>query len=97
MSNQITTEELIQRVAESNDIATKTAGRRIIKLFVSTIIDEIAAGNTVRIAGLGKFTKSLKPARTYRNPANGASIAKPSKHVPKFKAFNSFKTIIAGN
>jgi DNA-binding protein HU-beta len=42
------------------------------------------------------FEKAIRPARTARNPATGASIKVPKSSVPKFRAGADFKAIVNG-
>jgi DNA-binding protein HU-beta len=42
------------------------------------------------------FEKAVRPARTARNPATGASIKVPKSSVPKFRAGADFKAIVNG-
>ena len=57
----------------------------------------IAKGDKVAITGFGVFEKAVRPARTARNPATGASIKVPKSSVPRFRAGADFKAIVNGD
>jgi DNA-binding protein HU-beta len=42
------------------------------------------------------FEKAVRPARTARNPATGATIRVPKSSVPKFRAGADFKAVVNG-
>ena len=48
------------------------------------------------ITGFGVFEKTVRPARTARNPATGAAIKVPKSSVPKFRAGADFKALVNG-
>jgi DNA-binding protein HU-beta len=53
---------------------------------LGAIGDGIANDGEVKIQGFGNFKKSLRAARTGRNPATGAAVEIPAKTSVKFKA-----------
>ena len=63
---------------------------------LDTIQAAVASGDKVAITGFGVFEKTVRPARTARNPATGASIKVPESSVPKFRAGSDFKAIVNG-
>lgn len=87
--------QLVERIAESNDIDSKAAAERILDLIVDSVKAEVVAGNKVDF-GLGVFTKGVQAARSARpgrNPHTGEAMdieAKPAKNKVKFKASASF-------
>ena len=53
---------------------------------VSAIADALERGETVNIAGFGKFAASHRVARQGRNPRTGEAVSIPARTVPAFKA-----------
>jgi len=71
---------LVERVYEFDNFDTKVQSKRFVEDFFGIITTEVGAGNTVNIAGFGKF----EPFKL----ANG-------KVVPKFRPFEAFKLQVA--
>lgn len=67
---------------------------RIVNGMMDTIKNEVAAGNSVQLAGFGTFESRERAARTARNPQTGESMTVPAKKVPAFKAGKAFKDIL---
>ena len=61
---------------------------------ISTIADALAAGETVTIAGFGKFNTKDRAARHGRNPRTGEAVAVPAARVPSFKAGKSLRHVL---
>jgi DNA-binding protein HU-beta len=92
--------ELVNRVAELNDVETNAAASRIVEHIINTITSEVAAGNEVAISGLGTFSNVKRAAtaeREGRNPSTGESItipAKPEGRKAKFSIAAPFKRLV---
>ena len=82
--------ELIEAVAESADISKAAAGRAV-DTMINSIIDTLAKGDSVAIAGFGTFTVRERAARTGRNPRTGEEIQIKASKNPGFKAGKAFK------
>lgn len=72
------------------------------KVALETIIDlvreSVSSGNTVRIGGLGKFTKVYRAERKARNPHNRQEIiVVPGHWVAKFHPAKAMKELISSN
>lgn len=78
--------ELVQRVAAAN----AHLYQRDIENVIGAILDEIVAalrrGDRVELRGFGAFSVKRRPARSGRNPRNGAEVRVDAKAVPFFKA-----------
>ena len=77
------------------DIAAQVAGRASLtkaqaKIAVDAVFEVIrealANGDTVSVAGFGRFSTKSRPARTGRNPRTGEGIAVAASKAPRFKA-----------
>ena len=95
--------ELINRITESNDIASKAEATRTLDMILEIITNEVANGNHVALSqSFGTFkpaTQAAKPARAGRNPSTGAAMqipATPAKQVIRFSPSAGLKRAIAG-
>ena len=70
--------ELVEKVAQATELNTRLAGQAV-KAVVAAILDSLAAGDAVRVSGLGTFNVAARPARDGRNPQSGETIKNPSQ------------------
>lgn len=75
---------------------TKTQSDAVIKAIFDAMAETMAKGETVDIAGFGKFEGVDKPARMARNPRTGEMVQVAAKRAPKFKAGKALKDTVAG-
>ena len=80
----------------SNRMGDKKTATEALNAVLDTIQIAVAKGDKVAITGFGVFEKSVRPARTARNPATGAAIKVPKTSVPKFRAGADFKAVVNG-
>jgi DNA-binding protein HU-beta len=80
----------------SNRMGDKKTATEALNAVLETIQTAVAKGDKVAITGFGVFEKSVRPARTARNPATGAAIKVPKTSVPKFRAGADFKALVNG-
>jgi DNA-binding protein HU-beta len=83
--------------AISGRMGDKKTATEAVNAVVDTIQAAVAKGDKVAITGFGVFEKSVRPARTARNPATGAAIKVPKTSVPKFRAGADFKAMVNGD
>ena len=76
--------ELINQIAESDDISKKAAGDAL-QGFMAAITDTMKKGDKLQLIGFGTFSVSKRAARDGRNPQTGKAIKIPAKNVVKFK------------
>jgi DNA-binding protein HU-beta len=88
--------DLIDAISSRMDADKKTATEAV-NAVLDTIQAAVAKGDKVAITGFGVFEKSVRPARTARNPATGAAIKVPKTSVPKFRAGADFKAMVNGD
>ena len=91
----ISKQDIINRVTESNDLASKAAAKRTINMFLDIITEELLAGNNVAISQFGRFSTRAVPTRTHRVPGTTRTINKPAHTAVKFKASKALKTRLA--
>ena len=82
--------------AISDRMGDKKTATEAVNAVLDTIQHTVAKGDKVAITGFGVFEKAVRPARTARNPATGATIKVPKSSVPKFRAGADFKAIVNG-
>ncbi len=82
--------------AISTRMGDKKTATEALNAVLDTIQFTVAKGDKVAITGFGVFEKSVRPARTARNPATGAAIKVPKTSVPKFRAGADFKALVNG-
>ena len=82
--------------AISGRMGDKKTATEAVNAVLETIQKTVAKGDKVAITGFGVFEKAVRPERTARNPATGASIKVPKTSVPKFRAGADFKAMVNG-
>jgi DNA-binding protein HU-beta len=80
--------------AISGRMGDKKTATEAVNVILETIQKTVAKGDKVAITGFGVFEKTVRPARTARNPATGAAIKVPRTSVPKFRAGADFKAMV---
>src|SRR5215472_14530098 len=77
--------ELVEKVAQATELNTRLAGHAV-EAVVAAILDSLAAGEAVRVSGLGTFNVAARPARDGRNPQSGEAIKIPASKAVRFHA-----------
>jgi DNA-binding protein HU-beta len=80
--------------AISDRMGDKRTATEAVNAVLETIQKTVAKGDKVSITGFGVFEKTVRPARTARNPATGAAVKVPKTSVPKFRAGADFKAMV---
>ena len=87
--------ELITKVQENIDInVSKKDLATIIDGMTTTIINTVASGEKVALAGFGNFEIAERAARTGRNPKTGEPLEIAASKSPKFHALTGFKNAV---
>ena len=89
----MTRSELRARVAAAASLSKADAAVAAGAVF-SAIADALARGETVTVAGFGKFTTRDRPARAGRNPQTGEAVAIAVSRVPSFKAGKALRDTV---
>ncbi|MGO9080437.1 MAG: HU family DNA-binding protein [Streptosporangiaceae bacterium] len=82
--------------AVSGRVGDKKTATEAVNAVLDIIQAAVAQGDKVSITGFGVFEKTVRPARTARNPATGATVAVPESSVPKFRPGSDFKALVNG-
>ncbi|MEU6079769.1 HU family DNA-binding protein [Streptomyces sp. NPDC047108] len=82
-------------------IADKMGGRQQAAEAVDAVLDAIVravvSGERVSVTGFGSFEKVDRPARYARNPQTGERVRVKKTSVPRFRAGQGFKDLVAGS
>ena len=89
----MTKAEIITKIAEDAGI-TKSAADAALNSFINSVIKTVKKGNKFSIVGFGTFSRTLRKARTGRNPQTGEAIKIKASKAPKFTAGKAFKDAI---
>ncbi|WP_024889838.1 HU family DNA-binding protein [Luteimonas huabeiensis] len=85
--------DLVNSVAAKSDLTKAQASTAVDAVF-DTIIEALAQGEDVTIAGFGTFEVRVRAARTGRNPRTGEEIQIPASKNPAFKAGKALKDAV---
>jgi len=75
---------------------TKVQAENIVNGIFDKMAETMARGEDVDVAGFGKFSGTMRKARTARNPRTGDTVNVPAQRVPKFKAAKGLKDTVRG-
>jgi len=73
---------------------TKKQASEAIELIFTTMADGLVAGDEISIPGFGKFSITIRKARTGLNPQTKQKINIPETKAPKFSAAKALKESI---
>lgn len=85
--------QLIKAIATSTGVTHRQADS-FLCAFITTVEDQLKAGNEVAILGFGKWSVTDKAARKGRNPSTGETMDIAARRVPTFKAGSVLKNAI---
>lgn len=86
----VTKKELIDRVAEHTG-AKRAQVKRIIQMFLESIIEELSRGNRLEFRDFGVFECRTRAGRVAQNPKTLEPVKVPPKRTVKFKAGRQLK------
>lgn len=90
----MTKAELIERVANDNDIS-KALAEKVINSVTDNVTRCLKKNDKITLTGFGTFSVSKRKARTGRNPQTGQEIKIKATRVPRFKPGKSLKDVVA--
>lgn len=59
---------------------------RVLRAALTVVVETLAAGEEVKLAGFGKFETRERPARRRKDPRNGRDLDIPARRGPVFRA-----------
>lgn len=89
----MTKAELVAQIAEETE-TSKVRVEKILETIIKTIVDEIKAGRSLTVKGLGTFSLAERAARKGRNPKTGAEIDIAASKSMKFKPSKAVKDVL---
>ena len=89
----ITKTEIINRTAENAGL-TKVAAKAAVDALFEEIALALKEGDSVAIAGFGKFEVRARSERMGTNPQTGKPISIPAKNAAVFKASKTLKEML---
>lgn len=85
--------QLVDKVGER--VGSKKVAGEAVEAMFEIIQDTVASGETVEIAWFGRFESVTRPPRKGVSSFNGKPWSVPATRVPRFKAFDAFKSKVA--
>jgi integration host factor subunit beta len=82
--------QLIEALAQEIDLPLREASP-ITNTILDTMVDALAAGDSIEIRGFGSFVVKDYGSYLGRNPKTGESIMVPPKKLPFFKVGKELK------
>ncbi len=89
----MTKPELINKLSEKVGISKKEAAAALAAL-ITTITEELKAGEKIAIPNLGTFEVRERAARTGKNPRTGEAMEIAAKKLPAFKPAKALKDAV---
>lgn len=84
---------MIKAIAEKTGFTQKDV-TVVVDAMIEAVTETVAAGEDVKISGLGKFSVTERAARSGRNPQTGEAIEIPATKALKFKASSTLKAAV---
>ena len=85
--------EFCARIADRSSLSSADAASAVTAV-ISTITEALARGETVTIAGFGRFATKDRAARVARNPRSGEAVPVAASRVPTFKAGKTLRDAV---
>lgn len=90
----MTKAELVKSIAETAGISGASANTALAAV-LSSISQAVANGETLILPGFGTFSAKERPARNFRNPKTGETMAAAATTIPHFKPGKTFRELVA--
>jgi DNA-binding protein HU-beta len=87
--------ELIDAIQKHTLVARADVDKVLGSLIQHTQV-AVKKGDRVSLVGFGTFERQDRKARTARNPRSGAPVKVKATKVPRFRAGQGFKDVVAG-
>ena len=95
MSKPMTKTQLVAALAEAMGSDKKSAAAAL-DAISAVVTNEVAAGGTVTLPGVGKVYCKSRPERQVRNPATGETMTKPADKQVKVTIAKALKDAVNG-
>jgi DNA-binding protein HU-beta len=87
--------ELVDAIQKHTAVARADVDRVLGSLIQHTQV-AVKKGERVALVGFGTFEQQARKARTARNPRSGEPVKVKATKVPRFRAGQGFKDVVAG-
>jgi DNA-binding protein HU-beta len=87
--------ELVDAIQKHTQVARTDVDKVLGSLIQHTQV-AVKKGERVALVGFGTFERQDRRARTARNPRSGAPVKVKATKVPRFRAGQGFKDVVAG-
>jgi DNA-binding protein HU-beta len=87
--------ELVDAIQKHTQVARTDVDKVLGSLIQHTEV-AVKKGERVALVGFGTFERQDRRARTARNPRSGAPVKVKATKVPRFRAGQGFKDVVAG-
>ena len=87
--------ELVDSIQKHTSVARADVDKVLGSLIQHTQV-AVKKGERVALVGFGTFERQDRKARTARNPRSGAPVKVKATKVPRFRAGQGFKDVVAG-
>ena len=87
--------ELVDAIQKHTSVARTDVDKVLGSLIQHTQV-AVKKGDRVSLVGFGTFERQDRKARTARNPRSGAPVKVKATKVPRFRAGQGFKDVVAG-
>ncbi|HEX2372681.1 MAG TPA: HU family DNA-binding protein, partial [Actinomycetota bacterium] len=87
--------ELVDAIQKHTQVARTDIDKVLGSLIQHTQV-AVKKGDRVALVGFGTFERQDRKARTARNPRSGAPVKVKATKVPRFRAGQGFKDVVAG-
>jgi len=92
----VTKKELIDRIADIEG-CKRVQIKRIVQLFLDTIVEELGQGNRLEFREFGVFECRIRASRQAQNPKTMDKVQVPSRRTVKFKPGRGMKAKVDAN
>ena len=87
--------ELVDAI-QKHTMVSRTDVDRVLGSLIQHTQVAVKKGDRVSLVGFGTFERQDRKARTARNPRSGAPVKVKANKVPRFRAGQGFKDVVAG-
>ena len=87
--------QLVEIVFRKAKLPSKAAAQRAVDVALQAIMDAVAKGDSVTLSRFGSFRPAMRKGGRRFNPRTRQPMDVPSKRVPRFRAGQRFKKMVA--
>jgi nucleoid DNA-binding protein len=96
LPTRITSADLITKISTNLGVNRKKSAQ-ILNVLLDVLMDQVASGDPVKLAGFGKFYLKQREGRFRRNISTGEPVWVKARLEPRFEAGVRFRGQVAGH